>query len=104
MHLFHGAHDFPDAVTVTIPAIHGYGVAPGFQAPQGQDMRSGQVADVDVVPDAGAVRGRVVRTVNIQLPALSQGRFTGNLDQQGAIRRGLPDTALRIGARHVEIA
>ena len=67
-------------------------------------MGGGQIADVDVVPDGGAVGRRVIRAEDAKPLALPQGRLASYLNQQLASGRGLPGAAVRCGARHIEIA
>jgi len=46
-------------------------------------MRLGQIADVNEIPDAAAVGGRIVGSEHIDLGALPGGRFDGDLQQMG---------------------
>ena len=67
-------------------------------------MRAREIADVDVVADAGAVRRRIVGAVDVDLGPLAERRFAGDLDQMRRRRRRLAGAQLRIGAGDVEIA
>ena len=77
VHLFHSLNHCAHAVTVAVAAVQDKAVATGFQVAQRQDMRGGQVADVDVVPDAGAVGGWIVGAEDMQLFTFPQGYLTG---------------------------
>ena len=57
--LDHGKH-FANAVAATVAAVQCRGFAAAAQVGERLQMRVGQVLDVDVVTDAGAVRGWVV--------------------------------------------
>ncbi len=74
---------------------------------QGQQVRVGQVRDVDVVADAGAVRGRVVVAVDRDVLALPE---RGLEDQRDQVRLRVVPLAERdpgrtaVRARDVEVA
>jgi hypothetical protein len=63
-----------------------------------------QIADMDVVADAGAVRRRIIGAEHVELAAQAERRFGRNLDQMRGLRRRLAGAAARIGAGDVEIA
>ena len=67
-------------------------------------MRSGKVADVDIVADAGAVGRLVIGAVDRDMVALADRRLGRDLDQVGRALADLPGAALRVGAGDVEIA
>src|SRR5450759_3835429 len=67
-------------------------------------MRAREIADMDVVADAGAVRRRIVGAEHVDLGPLAERRFAGDLDQMGRCRARLPGAQLRIGAGDVEVA
>src|ERR1039458_2572498 len=53
-------------------------------------MRAREIADMDVVADAGAVRRRIVGAEHVDLGPLAERRFAGDLDQMGRCRARLP--------------
>ena len=67
-------------------------------------MRRGQVADVDIIADAGPVGGRIIGAVDRDMVALADRRLDRDLDQVRRALADLPRAALRIGAGDVEIA
>ena len=75
------------------------------QVRQGVDVSAGDVQDVNVVADAGAVPRRIVVAVDLQPLALAGGHLS---DDRQQIRRGLQrrfaEMAARVGARRVEVA
>ena len=66
-------------------------------------VRAREIADVNVVADAGAVRRRIVGAEDVDLGALAEHRFARDLDQMGRGGRRLPGAQFRIGAGDVEI-
>src|SRR6202020_76843 len=77
---------------------------------QGQQVRAGQVGDVDVVPDAGPVRGRVVVAEDLQFGGRGGRLGEGDLEDVryqvglGGVPLGEPAAAVGlIGAGHVEV-
>ena len=73
---------------------------------QRQQVRPGQVADVDVVPDAGAVRRRIVGTEDADRPPAGQGHRQHVRDQVGLVRVPLAQPAagrVPVRAGHVEV-
>ena len=76
--------------------------SPGARGRQREQVRGGEVAHVDVVADAGAVRGRVVLAVDRQRVAGAGGHLQGDRDQ---VRLGgVPLPEPERGARDVEVA
>ena len=71
---------------------------------QGEEMRGGEIGDMDIVAHAGAVgRVEIVAEDADALP-LAQRRFDRDLDEVGGAGGGLAGAPLRIGACDVEIA
>ena len=67
-------------------------------------MNCGEVGDVDVVADAGSVRGVVVGAENDDALTSAGCRLTGDLDEVSGVRGGLTGPPRRIGAGDVEVA
>ncbi|MPL60931.1 hypothetical protein SDC9_06496 [bioreactor metagenome] len=84
-------------------AEHLGGVA-GLEPFQPEHMRVDQVRDVDIIADAGAVGGGIVRAEDGQRRAPPVDRVEHQRDQVrlGAVE--FADLGLRVAARHVEIA
>ena len=60
-------------------------------------MRLRKVADMNEIPDAAAVRRRVVGSEYIDLGALAGGGFDRDLEQMRGADGGQPNAAVRIG-------
>ena len=73
------------------------------QIVQGQDVGLGQVGNMDVVPDAGAVGGGVVVPEDAHVVPLAVGYLEDNGDQMGLGVVGLADGAGDVGAGGVEV-
>ncbi|MNY47414.1 hypothetical protein D3C86_1826800 [compost metagenome] len=58
---------------------------------------------MDIVANAGAVSGRIIGSVNLNLVAPAGCRFARYLDEVRHTRGGRPGTALRVGAGNIEI-
>ena len=69
-----------------------------------QNVGVGQVGDVDVVADAGTVRGRIVVAIDLDVRALAQGHLEHERDQVGLGPMVLADVAARVRAGGVEVA
>src|SRR5580692_11436 len=72
--------DLPDAVAVAVAQVVDL-VPARLDRLEGEEVRGGQVGDVNVVADAGAVRGRVVVAVHHELVALAAGDLEHDRDQ-----------------------
>src|SRR4051812_19434116 len=103
-----GTGDLPDGVH---DLLHGEAgavaevvdaVFAGGRCRQGQQVRVGEVLDVDVVADAGAVRGRVVLAVDGEVVARARRDLQRDRDEVGL--RGVPLAQAEGGAGHVEVA
>ena len=64
---FRSLYDFKYRVPLAGPKIRDQGFATVLQILQRSNMGIRQIADVDVVANAGAVRSWIVRSVNLQL-------------------------------------
>src|SRR5271157_4173730 len=60
----HRAYNFPDRKTMAVSAIHDIRSAGINQIIEGLDMGTRKVIDMDVIPDAGPVRGRIIRPID----------------------------------------
>ena len=67
-------------------------------------MRAHEVADVDVVADAGAVGRRVIGAVDVDLRPQPERGLDRDLDQVRRVARRLAGAQVRVGARDVEVA
>lgn len=67
-------------------------------------MRVRKVADMDVIAQAGAVRGRIVVAEQGEWRPLACGRVQSQRNEVGFRIAALTDLAVRAGARAVEIA
>ena len=66
-------------------------------------MSRGQVRHMDIIPDAGAVRRRIIRAVNRNGAALSQGSFQNQRDQMALRGMVFTHSARRQRPRSIEI-
>src|SRR6476469_5520015 len=72
-------------------------VAAGLGVFEGEQVCLGEVGDVDVVADAGAVGGRVVLAVDVDRRALTEGDLQDQRDEVGLGRVALTEAAPRAG-------
>ena len=63
-----------------------------------------EIRDVDIVPQAGSVGRRVIRSEDVEMAAFAESRLRRHLDQVRRPLAGLPAAALRVGACHIEVA
>ena len=73
-----------------------------FQGAQGKNMRRGQVVDMDVVANTGAVAGLVIGSIDLQR-APAQGRIDGPRNEVGLGVVVLTDFAVGVGPCGVEV-
>ncbi len=66
-------------------------------------MGFSQIGHVDIIPDAGAVRGGVIGTENAQIRPFPCSRPDTEGNKVRGVFTGLPDLSLRVGTRHVKI-
>ena len=99
-HLAGRVDDLLVAVTVAVSEVVDLVLARPDRR-QGEQVGGGQVRDVDVVADAGAVRGRVVVAVQQQLVALPAGHLEDDGDQVAF--RAVPLAKPAHRARGVEV-
>ena len=67
-------------------------------------MRGGEVADVNMVADAGAVRRWVVISKDMSGGAFSERRFAGDLDEMCSAGGRRPARPRGVRSRNIEIA
>ena len=67
-------------------------------------MRLGEIADMDEIADAAAIRRRIVGAEHIDLCALPGRGFDRDLEQMRRAHCREPSASFGIGARNVEIA
>ena len=72
------------------------------ETPQRARVRQRAVRDVDVVPDRGAVGGRVVVAQDRERPRAARGRVDGERDEVRLAAPPLADQPARIGSGRVE--
>jgi hypothetical protein len=77
--------------------------AAGAQMGERIAMRGNEIGNVDVIPDAGAVRRRVVGAENIELRSQPKRGFDRHLDEVGGPPGRVAGAAERVGARDVEV-
>ena len=77
-----------------VAAIEGRAGAAAPQIVERRRMRLRQIADMDVVADAGAVWRRIVGAEHLDLVALADRRFAGDLDQMRGRGRRLAGALL----------
>jgi len=65
-------------------------------------MRADEIADMDIIANAGAVRRRVIGTEDFKHRTQAQRRFGCDLDQVRGGPRRLPGAAMRVGAGNVK--
>jgi len=99
-HLAGRVDDLLVAVTVAVSEVVDLVLARPDRR-QGEQVGGGQVRDVDVVADAGAIRGRVVVAIQQQLVALPVGHLEDDGDQVAFRAVPLAEPAHR--ARGVEV-
>jgi hypothetical protein len=61
-------------------------------------MRGHEIGHVNIVPDAGTVRRRIVGAEHVDLRAPSERRLDRDLDEMGRPPGGLTGPAQRVGA------
>jgi hypothetical protein len=67
-------------------------------------MRVNQIAHVNVVADAGAIRRGIVGSENFHFWTFADGRFAGDLDEMRCSQRCLSSAHFWVGACDVEVA
>jgi 2-keto-4-pentenoate hydratase len=68
---------------------------PPAQIAQGVGMRTDQVANVDVIANTSAIRGRIIGAVDCELGPKPERCFDGDLDKLGGIVRRLASVRQR---------
>src|SRR3712207_3061521 len=86
----HGVEHFEDGEAAAISAVENMVRSRiGDQLFEGMDMRIGEVADMNIVADAGAVGRFIVGSEDRDILALADRRLDRDLDQMGRSRRRL---------------
>ena len=96
--------DFPDRQPLLAAQVEDLALASPEQVLQGQPMRRSQVAGVDVIPDAGAVRGGVIGTEDGNALPLALRCLKHQWNQVGFGGVILPDKAARRSTGGIEVA
>ena len=91
-------------IAVPVAAVERRVGAAAPQIARAQRVRARQIADMDVVADAGAVRRRIVGAEHVHLVAPAECGLDRDLDQMRRALRRLAGAHFRVGARHVEVA
>lgn len=73
-----------------------------LQAPEGKDVRSGQIAYMDVVTDACPIGRIMVRSVDRQLLPPAQCHIQDDGDQVGLRSMAFTQLAIRVAPRRIE--
>src|ERR1039458_7095918 len=90
--------------SATVAAVEGGALAAAAQIAKRGRMRPREVADVDIVADAGAVGCRIVGAEDVDPGPLAERGLAGDLDQMGRGWARLSGAQLRIGAGDIEVA
>ncbi len=75
--------DLFDRIALPVTAIEDIRPTTISQIAQRRQVSGGEIADMDVVADAGAIRGVIVNSENIQMAAFAERCLAGNFDQVG---------------------
>src|SRR5262245_57137462 len=89
---------------MTVAAIEGLVLPARAQMAERGGVRSAEIADVDVVADAGSVGGRIVGAEDIEAWPHPERCLDRDLDKVRGAEGRLPGAQLWIGAGDVEIA
>ena len=101
--LFHHAQHFANRVAMAVADVQRHRLAVGAQIIEGVQMRRCQVLDVQIVAHPRTVRSRIVAAEHSHVGTLAHHGLAGHLGQQGRPHGRLPDPALRMGTRHIEV-
>src|SRR5690606_9221314 len=94
----HGLQDLENRIPLAIATIGDERLAATPEIGKRAQMRVHQIADMDIVANAGSIRCRVIRAVDIHARTMAERRLAGDLDQvRGAFGRK-PGPPLWIGA------
>ena len=63
-----------------------------------------EIRHVNVVADAGAVRGRIIDPEYLEMRSLAKGNLAGDFDEMGRGGTTLSAATLRVGPRDIEVA
>ena len=67
-------------------------------------MGADQIGDMDVIANAGAVRGRIVGAEHVDLGALAKRGLDRDLDEVGCAQVDCPVRSSRVGPGDIEVA
>ena len=87
-----------------IGAIDDGAFSAGAEIIERQHMGTGEIGDVNIIANTGAIGRFIIGTENTHASAASRCGFGGCFNEMGSTRRGLARTSLRIGACDIEIA
>src|SRR5690606_33118007 len=79
-------NDLEHRIAAPVASVKHRALAPGSEVIEGEDMGPRQVADMDVVAQAGAVRRRIIRAEDIEMRALAERRLRRDLDEMRGAR------------------
>ncbi|QTK81258.1 Hypothetical protein AT6N2_L0316 [Agrobacterium tumefaciens] len=99
-----GANDIPHRGTAAGPQIDPQRLPAIYEIFDSGDVRIGKIADVDVITNARAIGGVIIRTENVQLRQLGSGSHQRTRDQMGFRLVPFIKLAIRIGSRRIEVA
>src|SRR5262249_15155340 len=100
----HAREHLPYAVAVTVADVERGRGATATQPGERIAVRCGEILDVNVIADAGAICRRIVGAEDLDRVAFPCGRFAGHLDEECRIWGCLSNAAARVGAGHIEVA
>src|SRR5262245_15254022 len=100
----YGVDDLENRRAATIAAVERCTGPAVSQIGKRRRMRVDQIAHVNVVANAGAIRRGIVRAENFHFWTLADGRFAGDLDEVSCSQRCLAGAHFWIGACDVEVA
>ena len=96
--------DLQHGIAAAVAAIESRACPTSSQIVEREHVGMCEIRDVDIVPQAGSIGRRIIRSEHIEMAAFAESRLRRNLDQVRRPLAGLPAAALRIGACHIEVA
>src|SRR5690606_8000702 len=97
MHPADAVQNLEHRIAVAVAAIGDEAAPAPTQALQRQPVGGGEIADMDIVADTGAVRRRIVGAEYLDEGPLAERGLAGDLDQMRRAFGRLAGAALRIG-------
>src|SRR5438093_11660494 len=101
--LLGGLNHFPDAVALANAQVVAQAIA-GLQLLQSEQMSLGEIVDVNIVANAGAVRSWIIGAVNLDMRSPSQDGLQNERDQMGLRVVVFANGSIGAGAGGLEIA